>query len=156
MMPRLPLPTQLRKPSNPSKQSQHPAPPLPPHPPTSSSNLKSVRSFRRKDTFPLARLPPPPPPLPVHQSRIDRLVFLDTPTAHSHYKPLNIMVPPVSVTVRAAETPVSPSSSRKAVKASATASAPSSRPPTTRSDPFYGHEETAVLCARFVSHSSSH
>ncbi|ORY33962.1 hypothetical protein BCR39DRAFT_577668 [Naematelia encephala] len=42
-------------------------------------------------------------------------------------------------------------SSRKAVKASATASAPSSRPPTRPSDPYYGHEETAVLCARFIT-----
>lgn len=44
----------------------------------------------------------------------------------------------------------SPSSSRKAVKASASASASSSRPPRS-SDPYYGHEETSVLCARFVS-----
>ena len=48
-------------------------------------------------------------------------------------------------------TPSPPSSSsRKAVKASASASAPCSRPPTRSSDPFYGHEETSVLCARFV------
>ncbi|WVN88237.1 uncharacterized protein L203_103438 [Cryptococcus depauperatus CBS 7841] len=39
--------------------------------------------------------------------------------------------------------------SRKAVKASATASASSSRPPTRSSDPYYGHEETAVMAARF-------
>ncbi|WVO16292.1 hypothetical protein L204_103967 [Cryptococcus depauperatus] len=39
--------------------------------------------------------------------------------------------------------------SRKAVKASATASASSSRPPTRSPDPYYGHEETAVMAARF-------
>ncbi|WVQ82381.1 hypothetical protein IAT38_004509 [Cryptococcus sp. DSM 104549] len=44
------------------------------------------------------------------------------------------------------------SSSRKAVKASATASASSSRPPTrSTQDPFYGHEETAVMAARFIT-----
>ncbi|GFZ43902.1 hypothetical protein JCM24511_01622 [Saitozyma sp. JCM 24511] len=48
-------------------------------------------------------------------------------------------------------TSASPSTSRKAVKASATASAPSSRPPTRSSDPYYGHEETSVLCARFIT-----
>nr|ODN88353.1 alternative cyclin Pcl12 [Cryptococcus depauperatus CBS 7841] len=41
--------------------------------------------------------------------------------------------------------------SRKAVKASATASASSSRPPTRSSDPYYGHEETAVMAARFIT-----
>lgn len=51
-------------------------------------------------------------------------------------------------------TSASPSSSRKAVKASASASATSSRPP--RSDPYYGHEETAILCARFVCLTESH
>ncbi|WWD17300.1 hypothetical protein CI109_101740 [Kwoniella shandongensis] len=46
-----------------------------------------------------------------------------------------------------------PSSSRKAAKASATASAPSSRAPTRSSqDPYYGHEETAVMSARFITH----
>ncbi|WVO22212.1 uncharacterized protein IAS62_003542 [Cryptococcus decagattii] len=46
-----------------------------------------------------------------------------------------------------------PVSSRKAVKASASASASSSRPPTRSSqDPYYGHEETAVLAARFITH----
>ncbi|KAK8864404.1 hypothetical protein IAR55_001652 [Kwoniella newhampshirensis] len=45
------------------------------------------------------------------------------------------------------------SSSRKAAKASATASAPSSRAPTRSSqDPYYGHEETAVMAARFITH----
>lgn len=44
----------------------------------------------------------------------------------------------------------SPGTSRKVAKANATSSAPSSRPPV-RSDPFYGHEETAVLCSKFVS-----
>ncbi|WVQ72590.1 hypothetical protein IAR50_002148 [Cryptococcus sp. DSM 104548] len=44
------------------------------------------------------------------------------------------------------------SSSRKAVKASATATASSSRPPTRSSqDAFYGHEETAVMSARFIT-----
>lgn len=56
-------------------------------------------------------------------------------------------------TSAARPTSSSPSTSRKAAKASATASAPSSRPAgSSRSDPFYGHEETAVLAARFVSH----
>ncbi|OWZ62514.1 hypothetical protein AYX14_05372 [Cryptococcus neoformans] len=46
-----------------------------------------------------------------------------------------------------------PVSSRKAVKASASASASSSRPPTRSSqDLYYGHEETAVLAARFITH----
>ncbi|WVR07051.1 hypothetical protein IAU60_004090 [Kwoniella sp. DSM 27419] len=44
----------------------------------------------------------------------------------------------------------SPSSSRKAVKASASASASSSRPPRSH-DPFYGHEETALMAARFIT-----
>ncbi|KAI9639767.1 uncharacterized protein MKK02DRAFT_40092 [Dioszegia hungarica] len=52
-------------------------------------------------------------------------------------------------TVRASS--ASPSTSRKAVKASATASAPSSRPPTRGSDPYYGHEETSVMSARFIT-----
>lgn len=47
--------------------------------------------------------------------------------------------------------PPSPSSSRKAAKASASSSAPSSRPAQRPVDPFYGHEETAVLCARFIT-----
>ncbi|KAK4687348.1 hypothetical protein P7C73_g2763, partial [Tremellales sp. Uapishka_1] len=47
--------------------------------------------------------------------------------------------------------PSSPSTSRKAAKASANTSAPSSRPPTRPSDPYYGHEETAVLAARFIT-----
>lgn len=58
----------------------------------------------------------------------------------------------MSSSVRANSASPSCSSSRKAVKASATASAPSSRPPTrSSSDPYYGHEETAVLCARFIT-----
>lgn len=58
----------------------------------------------------------------------------------------------MSSAVRANSASPSCSSSRKAVKASATASAPSSRPPTRSSaDPYYGHEETAVLCARFIT-----
>ncbi|TXT11830.1 uncharacterized protein COLE_02240 [Cutaneotrichosporon oleaginosum] len=44
--------------------------------------------------------------------------------------------------------PPSPASSRKVAKASAS-SAPSSRPRPV--DPYYGHEETALLCARFIS-----
>ncbi|BEI81266.1 hypothetical protein CcaverHIS002_0204260 [Cutaneotrichosporon cavernicola] len=45
--------------------------------------------------------------------------------------------------------PSSPGSSRKVAKASASSSAPSSR--SRPVDPFYGHEETALLCARFIS-----
>ncbi|OCF36839.1 alternative cyclin Pcl12 [Kwoniella heveanensis CBS 569] len=51
---------------------------------------------------------------------------------------------------RATSASPSSSSSRKAAKSSATASATSSR---SRSfDPFYGHEETAVMAARFITH----
>ncbi|RXK35021.1 alternative cyclin Pcl12 [Tremella mesenterica] len=51
---------------------------------------------------------------------------------------------------RAGSASPSTSSSRKAAKSTATASAPSSRP-SGRSDPYYGHEETAVMCARFIA-----
>ncbi|WVF71473.1 hypothetical protein IAT40_006279 [Kwoniella sp. CBS 6097] len=51
---------------------------------------------------------------------------------------------------RATSASPSSSSSRKAAKSSASASATSSR---SRSfDPFYGHEETAVMAARFITH----
>jgi hypothetical protein len=79
------------------------------------------------------------------------------PTIHSpipHYIPVqrHSSNPAIMSSVRANSASPSSSTSRKAVKASATASAPSSRPPTrSSSDPYYGHEETAVLCARFVS-----
>ncbi|EJT51279.1 hypothetical protein A1Q1_07522 [Trichosporon asahii var. asahii CBS 2479] len=44
--------------------------------------------------------------------------------------------------------PPSPASSRKAVKASASTSAHSSRP--RHADPYYGHEETALMCADYI------
>ncbi|RSH95826.1 hypothetical protein EHS25_000919 [Saitozyma podzolica] len=45
----------------------------------------------------------------------------------------------------------SPSSSLKGVKASATATAGASRPSSRSSDPYYGHDGTSVLCARFIT-----
>jgi hypothetical protein len=45
----------------------------------------------------------------------------------------------------------SPSTSPKGVKASATPPAPASGPSSLSTDPYYGHEGTSVLCARFVS-----
>ncbi|TYJ56978.1 hypothetical protein B9479_002257 [Cryptococcus floricola] len=66
--------------------------------------------------------------------------------------------PPARISNMSAPVPVyrhtsasPPSSSRKAVKASATATASSSRPPTRSEQTFYGHEETAVMAARFIT-----
>ncbi|RSH89737.1 hypothetical protein EHS25_001723 [Saitozyma podzolica] len=45
----------------------------------------------------------------------------------------------------------SPSTSPKGVKASATPPAPASGPSSLSTDPYYGHEGTSVLCARFIT-----
>jgi hypothetical protein len=90
-------------------------------------------------------------------NRTKPIPIIHPPISHYIPVPRHSSDPTIMSSVRASSASPSSSSSRKAVKASATASAPSSRPPTrSSSDPYYGHEETAVLCARFVSLLSPH
>ncbi|WOO85629.1 PHO85 cyclin-2 [Vanrija pseudolonga] len=108
----------------------------------------------------LVRLVPihlPSSPPPVQLALLPSMVFSRRPSA-----PIATVLParpPPHRNMSAASTsvpaarpnPPSPASSRKAAKASASSSAASSRPSQRAADPYYGHEETSVLCARFIT-----
>jgi hypothetical protein len=145
----------------------HPPPPPPPSPLSLQCTipipiaLKSLPSpFPPAPPSPPPPLPPFPPPKMVVRCSPPSPLCLLSRRANTQQFPLRraqvqhkpTMSASTSTAVPAARpNPPSPASSRKVAKASASSSAPSSRPRPV--DPYYGHEETALLCARFVSNT---